>query len=97
MLASHIGTVLGVAVAPISFGTDGSTTTLTIGDLADVKIATLIGQGGVPVTVTNHPLAVAPGFEATAARSDHLRYTDHGYQWELSNKSGLFSPFSYQG
>jgi hypothetical protein len=57
----------------------------------------MAGQGGELVTIGNHPLCVAPGFEAVAARSDHLRYTDHGYQWELSEKNGFYSPFAYEG
>lgn len=97
VLASHIGEILGVAVVPISFENNESSRTLRIGDVADVQIMALAGQGGAQVTIANHPLAIAPGQELVAARSDHLRYTDHGYEWELSELNGFFSPFSYQG
>ncbi|MGP5396526.1 hypothetical protein [Arthrobacter rhombi] len=40
---------------------------------------------------------MSPRQEPGAARSDHLRCTDHGYEWEPSELSGFFSPFSYQG
>ena len=55
------------------------------------------GQGGELITIKNHPLAIAPGYEGVASRTDHMRYTDHGYEWELSGTNGLVSPFSYQG
>lgn len=95
VLAVHIGEVMGVATAPISFDIDGSTRALRIGEVAEVKILAMSGQGGEQVTVNNHPLCIGPGFEAVAARSEHLRYSDHGYEWELSEKNGFFSPFSY--
>jgi hypothetical protein len=31
------------------------------------------------------------------ARSSRLDYRDHGMNWELSNRNGFFSPFTYQG
>ena len=97
VLGAHIGEVLGVMAAPITFEIDRSSRAMRIGEVADVKIMAIAGQGGEQVTINNHPLCIAPGFEAVAARSEHLRYTDHGYEWELSGKNGIFSPFSYQG
>lgn len=97
VLGAHIGEVLGVASAPISFDLDGDSRALRVGEVADVKVTAMAGQGGAPVTVANHPLCVSPGHDAVAARSDHLRFTDHGYEWELSGRNGFFSPFTYQG
>jgi hypothetical protein len=98
VLASHIGEVLGVASAPIAFEADGSSSSLRIGEVADVKVTALAtGQGGEQITISNHPLAIAPGNAAVVARTDRVRYTDHGYEWELSGTSGLVSPFSYEG
>jgi hypothetical protein len=97
VLGAHIGEVMGVMAAPISFEIDGSSRAMRIGEVADVKIMAIAGQGGEQVTINNHPLCIGPGFEAVAARSEHLRYTDHGYEWELSGKNGIFSPFSYKG
>lgn len=97
VLAAHIGEVLGVATAPMTFEGDDSSQSMRIGEVADVKIAAMAGQGGAQVTVANHPLAIAPGHEAVAARSDHLKFTDHGYEWELSGGNGFFSPFDYEG
>jgi hypothetical protein len=97
VLASFIGEVLGVARAPISFEGDDSSRSMRIGEVADVKISAMAGQGGAQVTFANHPLAIAPGYEAVASRSDHLRFTDHGYEWDLSGTNGCFSPFAYEG
>ena len=97
VLASHIGEVLGVANAPITFDGEGASRAMRVGEAADVKITAMAGQGGAQVTIANHPLAVAPGQTLVAARADHLRYTDHGYEWELSESNGFFSPFAYNG
>lgn len=97
VLAGHIGEVLGVASAPITFEGDGSSRAIRVGEVADVKITAMAGQGGAQVTIANHPLAVAPGHEVVAARADHLRFTDHGYEWDLSESNGFFSPFKYKG
>jgi hypothetical protein len=97
VLAGHIGEVLGVASAPISFEGDDSSRAMRVGEVADVKIAAIAGQGGAQVTVENHPLAIAPGQTVVAARSEHLRFSDHGYEWELSGTNGFFSPFNYDG
>ncbi len=97
VLAGHIGEVLGVASAPITFDADGSSVAFRVGTVADVKIAAIEGQGGGQVKISSHPLAVAPGNDAVTARSEHLHYTDHGYEWELSGRNGFFSPFQYEG
>lgn len=97
VLAGHIGEVLGVATAPIAFEGEGSSRAMRVGDVADVSVMAVTGQGGAQVRIANHPLAVAPGQELVAAKADHLRFTDHGYEWELSGSNGFFSPFAYSG
>jgi hypothetical protein len=94
-LASHVGKVLGVASVPIEYRAEGKRRSLTIPNIADVQIAALDGQGGNEITISNHPLCIAPGFPAVAARSGHLRYADHGMKWELSGRNGFYSPFTY--
>lgn len=97
VLGSHIGEVLGVASAPMSFEGDGDSRAMRVGEVADVKVTAMAGAAGAQVTISNHPLCIAPGNDAVAARSDHLRFTDHGFEWELSGKNGFFSPFTYDG
>jgi hypothetical protein len=95
-LASHIGQVLGVASTPIEFGQEGKRRTLKIGKVAEVDIEAIGGAGGADVQISGHPLCIAPGYPAVVAKSKGLRYEDHGYRWMLSDRNGLYSPFTYQ-
>lgn len=95
MLASFIGEVLGAGPAAITFETEGKRTSMTIAGIADVAITAAEGQGGAEITVEGHPLAIAPGFAAVVSRSEKLTYEDHGMQWNLAEKNGLYSPFEY--
>lgn len=97
LLAKHVGKVRGVRRVPIAFRKSEKTRSVTIPKIASVAIEALAGQGGKPVTLANHPLAVAPGFAGTGARSKRFRVVDHGESWELSGGAALFSPFVYRG
>lgn len=94
-LASHIGELLGAGPAPIEFKVDGGRYSLKVGDVAEMEIEQMAGQGDGPITVTGHPLCISPGFPATVAKSTRLSYRDHGMSWDLSEKNGFFAPFSY--
>lgn len=94
-LAGHIGEILGAGPASIEFEQTGKRTSMKIAGIADVAIAAAAGQGDAVISVGNHPLAIAPGFEVVVSRSEHLSYNDHGLQWELSEKNGFYSPFEY--
>lgn len=96
-LAGHIGDVLGVSSVAMEFAADGRHRSMRIGDVGSVEIEAIEGQQGGDVTVTGHPLAIAPGNPVTVARSTNFEYRDHGLDWELSEKNGFFSPFAYQG
>jgi hypothetical protein len=95
-LAGHIGEVLGISSVAIDFTADGRRRSLRIGEVGSVEIEAIDGQGGEPVTVTGHPLAIAPGYPVEVGRSTQLRYHDHGLDWELSDRNGFSSPFAYQ-
>lgn len=95
VLAGHIGEVLGVTAARITFDANASTLKFGVGDVATVELTAIDGQGGGHVTISGHPLAVAPGNDVVTARSDTFRYRDHGYEWELSERNGFISPFQY--
>lgn len=94
-LAAHIGEVLGAGPVSISFEADGKQRSMTVGSVASVAVAATPGQGDNDITINNHPLCIAPGYEAVLAKSDHLTYTDHGMSWELSASNGFYSPFQY--
>lgn len=94
-LAGHIGEVLGAGPASIEFGSEGKRASMKIAGIADAAITAVAGQGDAEVTVGNHPLAIAPGFPLVVSRSEHLTYSDHGMRWELSERNGFYSPFTY--
>jgi hypothetical protein len=95
-LATHIGQIVGVRQVPIEFTVDDGRHALKIPEIMDVEIDRMSGQGDGPVTIAGHPLCIAPGFTATAAKSTRLEFSDHGMAWSLSDKTGVFSPFAYQ-
>jgi hypothetical protein len=95
-LATHIGEIVGAKSVPIDFSASNGKHSLKIPEIADVEIERMNGQGDGPITITGHPLCIAPGFPATVAKSTKLSYTDHGMSWDLSDKNGFFSPFAYQ-
>jgi hypothetical protein len=96
-LASFVGEVMGVTSAPIDYEIKGKHRTLRVGNVASADIEAVGGATEADVTVSNHPLCIAPGYPAVVAKSTAMRYEDHGYKWTLSERNGLYSPFSYQG
>jgi len=97
VLGQHIGEVLGVKNTAIKYQAEGKRRRLQIDGVADAEIAALKGQNSADITISNHPLCVAPGYPAVVGKSEKLSYHDHGLQWELSGKTGFYSPFNYQG
>jgi hypothetical protein len=96
-LASHVGEVIGVKNVPMTFQANGRQRSLQMGEIAEATIESIEGQDGAEVTISNHPLCVAPGQTGAVSRSKDVRYRDHGLNWKFSNQSGFHSPFSYQG
>jgi hypothetical protein len=96
-LAPCIGEVLGVKAVPIDYRTEGKRRSLGIRSLADVEIEAVPGQNGADVTLANMPFSVVPGVPAVVAKSKRLSYRDYGYEWEITDKNGFYSPFTYQG
>ncbi len=97
VLVSFVGEVLGAKSVGIDYRAEGKRRRLKIQDVAEAEIEAIAGAGGADVTVSGHPLAIAPGFAAIAAKSKKLTYRDFGLHWEISEKNGFFSPFTYQG
>ncbi len=95
-LGQHIGEVLGVAHTAIDYQAEGKRRSLHIDGIVEAEIEAVGGQNGADVTIDSHPLCIAPGYPVVVARSKKLSYQDHGLQWELSDKNGFYSPFSYQ-
>ncbi len=96
VLVSFVGEVLGAKSVGMDYRAQGKRRSLKIAGVGEAEIEALSGAGGSDVTVNGHPLAIAPGFPATAAKSKKLSYHDYGLDWELSDRNGFFSPFAYQ-
>lgn len=96
-LAAHVGRILGVASVPIRYTASGRQRSLSIPRIAEASIEAIEGQGGAEIRIENHPLCIAPGEPAVAARSSKLDYTDHGMSWHVSARNGFYSPFRYDG
>ena len=97
ILVSFVGEVLGIKSVPIEFEANGRQRKLKVADLAGVEIEGIQDQTGADVSIINAPLCIAPGFTLLVAKSKHLNYNDYGLQWEISDKNGFYSPFTYQG
>lgn len=95
-LVSFVGQVLGAKSVGIEFHANGKHRSLKIADVVEAEIEAISGAGGADVTISGHPLAIAPGYAATVAKSKKLSYHDYGLQWDISEKNGFFSPFAYQ-
>lgn len=95
-LAPLIGEVLGVQSAAIDYREDGRKRSLKIAELADMEIEALEGQGGEEVLLANVPFTAVPDFPAVVGRSSRLKYRDHGFDVEISQKNGFYSPFAYE-
>jgi hypothetical protein len=91
-----VGRVLGVKSAEITYEATGKSRRLTIRDVGESEIEALEGFGGAQVTISNHPLAIAPGISSTVSRSKRLKFRDHGFAIDLAGRSGQFSPFAYE-
>ena len=96
-LASFVGDVLGVASVGIDYQAQGQKRSLSIPGIVDAEIEAIDGQGGGNVTISGHPLCVAPGEPAVVAKSTRLAYSDHAMTWAISDCNGFYSPFAYQG
>jgi hypothetical protein len=97
-LAESWEEVVGAKSVRIDYHADGKRRSLKISDIVESEIEALSGKDGSDITLVNgHPAAGAPSLATTLAKSKKLSYHDHGWQWEISEKSGYFGPFVYEG
>lgn len=96
-LAACLGEVLGVKPAAIDFRAEGRRRSMTIDSVAGMEIEGVTGGDGGDVTLSNLPFCVVPGIPAVAAKSKQMSYNDYGYAWQISDKNGFYSAFTYQG
>jgi hypothetical protein len=96
-LASFVGEVAGVKNTRIDYSASGKNRSVRIQKIGEAEIEAIEGQGGSEVQLQNHPVAVSPGQIATVAKSKKFSFHDLGFDVELSNRSGLYAPFKYDG
>lgn len=92
-----ISKVLGVKSAEITYQATARTRRMTIRDVGESEIEALQGADGTNVTISNHPLAIAPGHPGVVSRSKQLKFRDYGFSVDLTGRTGHFSPFTYDG
>lgn len=97
VLASFISEVLGVEPVPIHYKATKEGVRLSVGQTASTVVHANEGQDGQPVTLHNHPFAVAPGFPAILATSESLRHQAYGMELDTARRSAAYSEFSYTG
>jgi len=95
-LAPYIGEILGVKAAPIEYHARSRRRRMTINGLAEIDIEAIPSQRGTEVTLANMPFCIVPGIPAVVAKSKRLSYRDFGFPWEITEKNGFYSPFTYK-
>ena len=95
VVASLVGEVLSVKQMPIEYKVEGKVRSLKVGDIASSQVTEVDGGDGGPMTVSNPPLAIAPGHDITISTTDHVRYHDNGIQHEHAGTVSLASAFTY--
>jgi hypothetical protein len=95
VLASFVDRMVGIRKVPMRYEGDGKRVSLAIPGITDAALEALEGADGEPITISNHPLCVAPGVPATVARSKHFTFLDFGLDWKLSDRNGFMSAFTY--
>ena len=96
-IGALVSKVLGVKSAEIAYLASGRSRRLTIAGIGESEIEALDGGGGAEVTISNTPLAIAPGHPSVVSRSKQLKFRDHGFALDLTGRTGQFSPFTYAG
>ncbi|MEG3592239.1 MAG: DUF1326 domain-containing protein [Pseudomonadota bacterium] len=94
IISSLVGNVMSAEQVPIEISTSNPRS-LKIGDVGELVMPEIEGADGKTVTVSNMPLAVAPGYDITVCRSEKNTYTGNGKNWSQVGKVGLASPFTY--
>ena len=97
VLASFVGEFLGTRSVPMHYQGNGKNQTLNIPGIIDAELDAIEGQDGNLITISNHPVCIAPGVPANVARSKHFKLSDYGYDWKMSGRNGYTSTFTYSG
>ena len=92
-----ISKLLGVKNAERTYQANGKARHLMIRGVAESEIEAIEGAGGADVTISNHPLAIAPGHPSIVSRSKQLKFRDYGFTLDLTGRTGQFLCSTYAG
>ena len=95
VIASLVGNMVGVKEAAISFEKKGENYYVTVENVGEVEVVPVEGQGGNKITVENHLLAVAPGYEVVVCTSGKSTVKSDLGDWDLTGQQCMYSPFTY--
>ena len=87
--------MVGVKEAAISFEKKGENYYVTVENVGEVEVVPVEGQGGNKITVENHLLAVAPGYEVVVCTSGKSTVKSDLGDWDLTGQQCMYSPFTY--
>ena len=96
VIASLVGKIIGATDAAIQFEKVGKNYVVSVENVAEVEMQPTEGQGGADITVGNHLLAVAPGFEVVVGTSKKSVIKTGDWDWNLTGQQCMASPFVYE-
>jgi len=96
-LAPFIGKVLGVKPVHIDFQAKGKQRSMNMRGIGEMEIMAMGGAGGRDIMIENQPFTAVPNQPAVVAKSKKLALHDHGWNWNISEKNGFYSPFNIKG
>lgn len=83
----------GVRSAHIEYEAEGKRRRLKIPKVIELDIEAMIGKDGKETTLNNLPNWFQDS--GTIAKSKRLTFHDSGQHWEVTERTGSYSPFSY--
>lgn len=96
ILMSLVSEVLGVKRVRIDYKEEGNKRQLVIPEIAQAEIEAIPGIRSGQATINNPPLCVVTSHPTVVARSTSYQYQDYDKNWKFSDRSGFYSPFTYQ-
>lgn len=79
-VAALISNVIAVERAPITFAVEGGEGSMTVGDIAELRLAPFVGMTGEPTTLQDTAFSTIPGSPAYVGKAETFRRTEaaHG-------------------
>ncbi|SEL43956.1 DUF1326 domain-containing protein [Halomonas daqiaonensis] len=95
-LAGFVGEILAVESLPMRYDIESQHQRLEVGEIAEASLNAIAGQNGEEVTISGHPVAIAPGNTGTVAQSEQVSHRGYGLDWSFGGRTAFYSPFQYQ-